>query len=259
MQHRLRQFVLRSPVALTVAGVTVASVGLSVLALFLLTELLSLGYGGDFKLYLSVAIVIPLMVAAPVSWLITHLLREVEQARQQAQALAWRDELTGLYNRRRLGELVQREVALSVRNGLPLAAVLMDMDDFKLVNDRHGHAVGDLLLAEVARVTMATVRSTDLVARWGGEEFALVLPATGAEEAQQLLQRVMNELRGLRILLPGQGELRCTASLGLAVLAAGDENFQRLIDRADHAMYLAKAAGKDRVVLAEAGLPDPAG
>lgn len=259
MQQALRQLMLSLPLAVTVAGVTLASVGLSVGALFLLTELLSLGYTEDFKLYLGVSVVIPIIVAAPVSGLVVHLLREVERARQLAQDLAWRDELTGLHNRRRFAELAQRELTLASRHGLPLAAVLLDLDDFKRVNDVHGHAVGDRLLAEVARVATQALRSTDLVARWGGEEFALILPGADACEAQRVLQRLSQAVRQLRVPLGAQAELRCTASMGLAVLGSGDHDFQRLIDRADQAMYRAKSGGKDRVVLAplpEAALAD---
>jgi diguanylate cyclase (GGDEF)-like protein len=252
MQHTWRQFVLRSPVAVTVTAVTGASVGLSVAALLVLTAALDLGFGGGFGVYLAVSIVIPLIVAAPVSWLIARLLREVEQARELAQALAWKDELTGLYNRRRFAELAQRELQLAARAGRPLAAVLIDLDNFKQVNDGHGHAVGDALLVAVGQGASQALRGTDLIARWGGEEFAVVLPDAGADEAVQLVERLLQVVRDLRLPLPEEAWLQCTASMGVAIHAGDGESFQALIDRADQAMYEAKVGGKNRLVLAQA-------
>ena len=142
-----RRVVVGSPVALTVAAVAACSVGLSVAALFGLTAALRLSRTPDFPLYIAMSVVIPLLVSVPVSWVIVRLLREVEAARRQAERLAWYDDLTGLSNRRRLCELAQRELDMAQRTGEPLVAALLDLDDFKRVNDRHGHAAGDLAAA----------------------------------------------------------------------------------------------------------------
>ncbi|QTN25348.1 GGDEF domain-containing protein [Rhizobacter sp. AJA081-3] len=240
-----RRIVVGSPVALTVAVVAACSVGLSVAALFGLTAALRLPQTAAFPHYVAIAVVIPLVVSVPVSWVIVRLLREVEAARRQAERLAWFDDLTGLSNRRRLCELAQRELDMAQRTGEPLVAALLDLDDFKRVNDRHGHAAGDRLLRATAQRIQAALRSTDLAARWGGEEFAVVLPRTRREDGVKVVERILGELRGLQL---GESEdpFGCTASIGVAMSAGGSERFERLIDRADQAMYRAKLAGKDR-------------
>lgn len=256
MQQSWRQIVLRSPVGLTVAAVAACSVALSVASLFALTTAFDLGFGGDFPLYVGIAVAIPLMVSVPVSWFIVRLLREVEAARQQAQRQAWQDELTGLYNRRRFTELAQRELELARRSGRWPVAVVMDLDDFKLINDRHGHAFGDQLLAATAQAIGQALRGTDLAARWGGEEFALLLPASSTGEGIEVVERVLQSLRALRVQAADGRRIGCTASIGVAVPLAHAEGFERLIERADRAMYRAKLDGKNRVV--RAGLPDSA-
>ena len=245
---------MRSPPALVVGAVAACSVLLSVGALFGLTGALGLGFDGDFKAYVAIAVVIPLLVSIPVSGVIVHLLHEAEDARQVAQRLAWQDELTGLANRRRFIELAQRELDLARRNGQPLVAVLMDLDDFKLINDRHGHAVGDRILVAVARAVAEALRGTDLAGRWGGEEFALLLPGTGIDHGLQVMERVLLAVRGLRVEGDGGLAVHCTASIGLAVPGPDTERVETLIDRADRAMYAAKTAGKNRVTAGAASL-----
>jgi two-component system, cell cycle response regulator len=258
MQQSWRQIVLRSPVGLTVAAVAACSVTLSVGALFALTAAFHLGFDGDFPMYVGIAVAIPLMVSVPVSWFIVRLLREVEAAREQAQRQAWQDDLTGLYNRRRFAELAQRELELARRNGRTPMAVVMDLDDFKLINDRHGHAFGDRLLAAAAQAIGQALRGTDLAARWGGEEFALLLPHSGTSEGIEVVDRVLLALRALRIEAADGRSVGCTASIGVAAPLAHSECFERLIERADRAMYRAKLDGKNRVVRADARDSAPA-
>ena len=176
MPLSLRRFVLGRPTWLPVLALVACSVGLSVSALAALTWVLGLGFGGDFGLYLGIAVLIPLLVALPVGSLLLRLLHETDAGRRAALALAWNDGLTGLLTRRRFLELAQRELNLARRTGHPLCVALMDLDDFKRVNDRHGHAVGDAVLQAVSSAAASVLRSTDLAARWGGEEFALLLP-----------------------------------------------------------------------------------
>jgi diguanylate cyclase (GGDEF)-like protein len=162
------------------------------------------------------------------------------------------DELTGLFNRRRFQEAMATEVERSKRFGQPVGLVLLDLDDFKLVNDTYGHQQGDLVLREVARVLRETSREIDEPARYGGEELAVVLPGTDLEGAYNLAERVRAGIEELALpLLDGEGALRVTASFGVATLPGSADDMRGLVAAADEALYRAKRAGKNRTVRAE--------
>jgi len=251
MAPTLRQVMLRLPTWVVVTAVTAFSVALSVVVMVLAVSATARGFTPEFPIYLAITVAIPMVVAAPVSFVITRLLHEVEAARALAVEMAWRDPLTGLLNRRRFVELAQRELDIARRAKLPLTVALLDLDDFKQVNDKYGHAVGDAALQAVASAFGATLRSTDLAARWGGEEFALVLPATDQAHAADVLQRALAAIRNVRLSTSGGHVIRCTASAGLAQSGEGGTRCEEVMARADSAMYRAKVAGKDRVVLDE--------
>jgi diguanylate cyclase (GGDEF)-like protein len=163
------------------------------------------------------------------------------------------DELTGLFNRRRFQEAMATEVERSKRFGQPVGLVLLDLDDFKAVNDTYGHQQGDLVLREVARVLRETSREIDEPARYGGEELAVVLPGTDLEGAYNLAERVRAGIEELALpLLDGDGNLRVTASFGVATLPGSADDMRELVAAADEALYRAKRAGKNRTVRAEA-------
>jgi diguanylate cyclase (GGDEF)-like protein len=247
----LRSFFLTRPLWQTIPFIVAISVAGSVCTLFLLSELMGIDRGSSFARSLTIAILAPILVSAPVGGYVVHLLREVERARHQALLQAWRDELTGLPNRRRFAELATRELALVTRGQRQLVLALMDVDDFKRVNDMHGHAAGDVVLRAVGQMLPGQLRGTDLVARWGGEEFVLLLPDTGTVDAAGLVERVRSAVEALQV-MSGQGRpLRFTVSIGITE-ARPEDSFDTLIDRADQAMYRAKAAGKNRVVQAAA-------
>jgi diguanylate cyclase (GGDEF)-like protein len=163
------------------------------------------------------------------------------------------DELTGLFNRRRFQEAMATEVERSKRFGQPVGLVLLDLDDFKAVNDTYGHQQGDLVLREVARVLRETSREIDEPARYGGEELAVVLPGTDLEGAYNLAERVRAGIEELALpLLDGEGTLAVTASFGVATLPGSADDMRELVAAADEALYRAKRAGKNRTVRAEA-------
>jgi diguanylate cyclase (GGDEF)-like protein len=165
------------------------------------------------------------------------------------------DELTGLFNRRRFQEAMATEVERSKRFGQPVGLVLLDLDDFKTVNDTYGHQQGDLVLREVARVLRETSREIDEPARYGGEELAVVLPGTDLEGAYNLAERVRAGIEDLTLpVLDGEGNLRVTASFGVATLPGSADDMRGLVAAADEALYRAKRAGKNRTVRAD-GLP----
>jgi diguanylate cyclase (GGDEF)-like protein len=155
------------------------------------------------------------------------------------------DDLTGLANRRRCEEALAEELARARRFGTPFALVLGDVDDFKTINDRHGHAVGDAVLREVAEVMRATLRDVDLAARWGGEEFVVLLPGTDAEAAAEVAERLRSALAAQLLGAP-DGAFRATASFGVAVYPTA-QNAQELFETADRSLYRAKTSGKNRV------------
>ncbi len=252
MKPTWRDRVVQSPPAVPMALAVVASVAASLVMLLVLMDVLGIPRGPLFGKYLLMTVLISAVVSASVSAVIVKLLREVEQARRALQQQAWRDELTGLDNRRRFAELALREIDRSRRIRQPLVVALLDIDDFKRVNDRHGHGAGDELLASVARAAAGALRSTDLSARWGGEEFAMLLLDTSAEDALPVLERVRSAVLALPPIGSGASAFRVTVSVGVATLKA-DESFESLVDRADRAMYLAKQNGKDRVVVDPTG------
>ena len=135
MTFSLRRSVLRLPLPVAVLGVTVASIALALLWMVVLVLAFFGGFDGDWPLYVAICMIVPLLVAAPVSWVVVSLLHEVEGARHAAQTLAWEDELTGVLRRRRFIELVESEIKRSQGLGAPLAVALLDLDDFKHIND----------------------------------------------------------------------------------------------------------------------------
>ena len=170
-----------------------------------------------------------------------RLARQAEAFERQARE----DALTGLANRRGFDETLARDFARSQRSGHPLCLVVLDIDHFKDVNDRHSHSIGDAVLVQVATLIAAACRDSDLPARTGGEEFALLLNDTRLEEAAQLCAR----LRGLFHDHPDWAEvpgLRVTFSAGLVELDADDRTPALLYQRADRALYRAKSDGRDR-------------
>lgn len=176
---------------------------------------------------------------------------EVQRQNQELQRLATSDPLTGALNRRAFNEAFHPAFELARRNGSPLACLVLDIDHFKRVNDSHGHGVGDRVIQETARLLQATVRRMDLVCRYGGEEFVVLLVGLGADEAmalaEQVRQRMAAECGPAVHEVPG---LLVTASIGVATLDAHLHLPGLLVDQADQALYLAKRQGRNQVCLA---------
>jgi diguanylate cyclase (GGDEF)-like protein len=169
------------------------------------------------------------------------------QVRRQAVT----DELTGLANHGRFQELLSAEIAEVRRYEHPVGLIMLDIDDFKSVNDTYGHQQGDVVLKHVARVLRDSSREADVAARYGGEEMALILPHTDLPGAYAIAERVRTAIEALHVpRLDGNGALRITASLGVASSADGDKD--SLISEADNALYAAKRGGKNRTVTAQA-------
>jgi diguanylate cyclase (GGDEF)-like protein len=162
----------------------------------------------------------------------------------ERQALV--DALTGLANRRQAEEALASELARSERLGGSVSLILADLDDFKSINDRYGHPTGDLVLREFAEVLRETVREVDLAARWGGEEFAVILPGTDLEGAAQLAERLRLAIAGRRLVSLDGASVVVSASFG-AGSSRGGVGLRELVEVADGALYRAKRAGKNQV------------
>lgn len=173
---------------------------------------------------------------------------KLQEELDRASAQARHDPLTGSLNRKGLDEAMEREIARSRRLGSPLCLALLDVDNFKTINDRLGHAGGDAALVHLAQVTREVMRPQDLLARYGGEEFVLVLPDTTVESGIAAMTRLQRELT-TRFFLQGAEKVLITFSAGVAQLQ-GTESSTDAIVRADQAMYLAKRSGKNRVMAA---------
>lgn len=176
--------------------------------------------------------------------------RLAAQTRALAHAAAV-DPLTGLFNRRYFETRLDEEIQRARRYGVDLALLVIDADDFKRLNDRLGHLMGDRVLRAMADTLRRSVRGFDVCTRFGGEEFAILMPGSRAAAAVQSAERIRQRIEGYRFdSLPIPPDLRPTISVGVAVLAAADAP-QDLIGRADRALYQAKGEGKNRVKLAE--------
>lgn len=167
------------------------------------------------------------------------------RARIEDQAI--RDSLTGLLNRKALGECLERERSRSVRTGQPFTVAMLDVDHFKKINDGHGHPVGDQVLIQLCKRLTCLVRPHDIVARYGGEEFVIVMPETGLPDAARAAQRILREAVNVEAAtLPA-----FTISMGLAEWSPEDESVLATIARADAALYAAKNNGRNRVEIAD--------
>ena len=182
----------------------------------------------------------PSIVAARVN---THI--TLKQQRDQLISMASHDQLTGLYNRHYLFHNAQKQISRSIRHKTPMSLVMMDIDHFKKVNDRHGHPTGDAVLQAVAALLNSQCRQEDIVARFGGEEFIILFDYTDLNNARKKaehLRQIVEQSRPEQLLV--------TMSFGVVQLDQKKDNIDDMIKRADEALYVAKEAGRNRVAIA---------
>lgn len=184
-----------------------------------------------------------------------RVVQEMERTTQQLRDTATRDALTGLHNRRRFDEILNKEFELASENGWPLSIGFIDLDHFKKINDTYGHQVGDEVLIKVAAVLKEHVRERDFVMRYGGEEFVALLPGTGLEQARLAFERLRSAVEKEAHKSPGGTSFRATVSIGLASHMDGDRRATSPVDlirSADKALYEAKRLGRNQVRIDEA-------
>ncbi|HJR73633.1 MAG TPA: diguanylate cyclase [Luteimonas sp.] len=205
--------------------------------------------GFPVQIYTSMFVIaacLPFLFAYPmaISTAAWGLGRKVLHQNQMLQYLNQIDDITGLYNRKHWEEAAERELARYLRTRRPAVVMMVDLDDFKLINDRHGHVAGDAMLRAVAEVLRSCLREIDTPARFGGDEFCALLAETGADGAREVAERVRNAVEKVEITeAPG---MRCTVSIGMAEANRLLVNVQDWINLADSAMYRAKNKGRNR-------------
>lgn len=167
---------------------------------------------------------------------------------KRERQLAITDELTGLLNRRYIMQRLREELNRAARNSAPLSCLMMDLDHFKVVNDTFGHLTGDRVLRQTARITSECKRVSDVVGRYGGEEFLMLLPETGQKGAMILAERIRNQIE--KTAFSDEGKvIRITASVGVATCAHSDGgNPEEIIRTADNALYMAKHRGRNCII-----------
>lgn len=213
-----------------------------------ITALLGATGGGVIVLTILVA-----SQAGIAGWIVTAILAALAgaaalQTYLHRYTLSITDDTTGLYNRRYLFTRLARELRQARRTGEPLVFVVLEIDNMKQCNDTHGHLAGDDLLLAVGNTLRAGIRQSDVVVRWGGDEFAIILPRTNVTEALVMAERMRNCIAALSVPTSTGGQARSTASVGVAI-SLHQGSVRELIDRADQAMYLAKRQ-KNSVMLA---------
>lgn len=180
--------------------------------------------------------------------ILNQQVQEVTRLQEELREQALRDALTGLYNRRYLAETLPREILRTLRDGSPLSIIIGDIDYFKRINDTYGHPFGDIFLVEIANILKRSARASDLVCRYGGEEFLLVLPGADAKAAAIRAEEIRRKCAKLIMLHDGD-KVQVTTSFGVASFPLHGKDPDEIIEKADKALYLSKNNGRDRVTI----------
>ncbi|MCL5022129.1 MAG: diguanylate cyclase [Nitrospirae bacterium] len=179
--------------------------------------------------------------------------KQLAEMFEEAKKLATTDPLTGLFNRRHCEAVIEYEFRRAARYKSPLSCFILDIDHFKTVNDKYGHRAGDTVLVEIAQILKGVIRAVDTVARWGGEEFLLVLPQTGNEGAMVLAQKLLNKVSGHTF--SEVPDRRLTVSIGIAgIPSLSIDTGEKLVNAADRAMYKAKRRGRNMAMNVQEGM-----
>lgn len=184
-----------------------------------------------------------------VAYITTMLSADIRFALEKIKRVSDTDDLTGLYNMRAFSAILQRAFKQAVRHSRPFSVVMIDCDNLKVVNDTHGHEAGNRLLQHAVRCVREELRGSDVLARFGGDEFIALLPETESRGSREMGERIRRAIEGATMDVRG-GDISTTVSIGLASYPADGGNLEVIIDKADKAMYRAKQQGRNKVIAA---------
>jgi diguanylate cyclase (GGDEF)-like protein len=243
ISNLIRQFILKQGVARSAFYITAISTLFSVVIAKLVATLLP---GGSGNFNPTIAIIVPLLVAPPFGYIFISLYFELEKLREEVHALAMTDELTRVFNRRHFMNVIDQELGRAKRYQHALSLIIFDIDNFKKVNDTYGHLCGDVVLRELPQACHTVLRQCDVLARFGGEEFILLLPETEQVNALQVANKLCQLIAGQVIDYKGK-RIQVTISAGVATCDPTSDTLDDLLSRADQALYQAKRRGKNRL------------
>jgi len=176
--------------------------------------------------------------------------KELERAHDQLVSMVNHDSMTGLHNRRYFNEISTTLMHITKRNKSDLSVLMIDIDNFKSINDRYGHLLGDKVIQEIANILINATRESDIVVRFGGEEFVVLLPNTAVEGANKIAHKIKERINSTEVLVPGNAPITFSVSIGVASCDCRyDTDIDELVHKADVAMYDAKLSGRDKVVV----------
>ncbi len=243
----MRQIIVKLGHAQSVLAITVFSCLASVLITLLILYCYAwLDIDLNILSNIIIAALVPLVLAPPISWFVIGLLLKIDQLEIEMRNMATYDPLTGLFNRHAFMERANYVFDLAVRDGLDISVLLVDLDHFKGVNDKFGHASGDKVLATFGEVVTNLIRKSDIVGRWGGEEFVFLLPNTSEDQAW-LFSKRLHEAVNNTVFYHDKREIRITMSIGVVTLLKGTiTSIENALGMADKAMYHAKENGRNQ-------------
>lgn len=249
MVHGIAGFVFLQMGLLVFQGFSMATIIFLHLSVAALPHLLGLSFPNSGFLHAEYAV---LMWPAAVATIISHYGLHLEYCRayslnKKLEILARTDPLTGALTRRFFDELSGKTLKMAHRYCRPTAVMILDADHFKRVNDTYGHAVGDKVLQMLADVTRKTLRETDLLCRWGGEEFVVLLPESDLSGAINTAERLLGSVRETAVAVEGASPIHVTLSIGISLVRPGEQELAPSIARADEALYRAKSLGRNQM------------